>query len=161
MNYSAIRLVVFGLYNKADAVNMLRRRHLYASAEATIEVDVELWRQCVNYLELYMLLPWFIPKIVFQLLPIELCKFISKFGLRSHLDVMDDEYYLNSGHGIASIDFIIKSVDDVFLSRMSPPPLRRSCTGWYATCNIQPLEMTDAERIWIHDNSLNNMIRYI
>ena len=154
MNYTVIRLVVFALYDQDDALHMLRRRRIYPTDDVLAEVDVDLWRRCVNYLTLCLFLPWFIPRCLFHalsFLPTELCIVISKLGFLSHLDILDRDYYANSGHGTASIDFIIKTVDYTFLP-MGPPPLRRSCTGWY-TNESKSLKMTDAEHRWLKQHS--------
>lgn len=151
MNHSLIRLVVFALYRNDEdrAMRMLRRRKIHPFDGLTVsDIDVKRWQQCVTYLTPYLLLPWFIPRCLMHRLPTVLCHFLSKLGFLTHLDVLDDIYYANSAHGTASIDFIVQSVDAA-LEDMGPPPLRRSCTGWYPTVSSD-VSMTEAERAWLN-----------
>ena len=155
MNHCLIRLVVFALYHNDEdkAVRMLRRRKICPLDGSTVsDIDVKRWQQCVNYLTPYLLLPWFIPWFIprrlLHHLPTVLCRYLSNMGFLTHLDVLDDIYYANSAHGTASIDFIIQKVDCV-LEDMGPPPLRRSCTGWYPTASAD-VSMTEAERMWLN-----------
>jgi hypothetical protein len=157
MNYTVIRLVVFALYAEEKAVRLLRRRRIYPGDNVLSDIDVNLWRQSVSYLRLCSCLPWFIPRWLFPFLfflPGELCVLFSRLGFLSHLDVLDREYYANSGHGTGSVDFIIRTVDSTFLP-MGPPPLRRSCTGWYTT-ESENLDMTDAERAWLQEHNVTS-----
>lgn len=147
MNHTLLRLVVFSLYrDESKAVKMLRRRKIHPSGDDISAVDAEQLKGCIEHLTPY-LLPWFIPYSLARVLPKALCSLISNIGFLSRLDILDNDYYAKSAHGTASIDFIIHTVDKMTLLDR-PPPLRRSCTGWYST-SCADVSMTTAERTWL------------
>ena len=113
-------------------------------------VDVAQWKTCTAHLQSYCL-PWFVPRFLAQVLPAGVFSCLSAIGFSSHLDNLDHTYYANNGHGTAGVDFIIQTIDKITLSH-GPPPLRRSCTGWYpSTC--ADVSMTAVERDWLKQHA--------
>lgn len=161
MNHCLIRLVVFALYNDDEetAERMLRRRKIYPQDSMVTDIDAQQWRNCVEFLIPYLRLPWFVPHWIGRYLPVSLYHLVSKLGFlfTTRLDALDKAYYARSAHGTASIDFIIHAVDDNALPDTAPPPLRRSCTGWYPTpCG--DVTMTDTERDWLQTHAVPNSL---
>lgn len=152
MNHTLLRLVIFALFqqDESKAVRMLRRRKIIPDDGDANVVDVAQWQTCTTHLQSYCL-PWFVPRFLARVLPAGVSCRLSSIGFSSHLDNLDHAYYANNGHGTAGIDFIIQTIDTITLSH-GPPPLRRSCTGWYpSTC--ADVSMTAVERDWLNQHS--------